>query len=299
MTIRQTAYETKACSGFITSKIVHAIEDLLVADDISYAKNRGVRLIDRNFTTVPVPTFMHPIIVKHNDEVFTVVDVRSCGRFDSNSYEFKVRNPYEFDFITIYGELSHYWLKENIKLLSSISILPISLYSRWISENITKRFGLNPQDQLTISILSAYFYLSQFTNDENIDERDLGRIVGQIVKATYSNAEVVLNVIEHLPYIKSIDDFCNSVKTITGNVRLEDLNVGVLYTILGTSWYGTNAKELVAVAIEFPPAWILLTYASYMDRSYKNTGIAKISIRDKKADIDSFVKSLVTLIRQA
>ena len=313
MPIRNTAYETTACNGFVVSKIAHAIEDALVAGNYHSTKNNAaVKEINHTATTTPVPAFFHPMLVKaqpgykdagderlekNMKDMVVVVDVRSSGKFDESNYEFKVRNQYEYDFITLYGELNNFWVMDNARLLSSVSHLPVSLYARWMSENITRRFGLNPQDQLTIAILSAFFYLGQFTNEEAVDVRELQRLCGIISKSVYVNVQAIMDIIDNRPYIKNITEFCDVIKEVTGNVRLNDLNPGVLLSILGNSWYGTNAKELVAVAIEFPPAWVLLTYASYVDRSYKNTGIAKMSIRDKKADVDSFIKSLVMLMR--
>lgn len=319
MAIRKTAYETTACAGFVISKISNAVEDAMVGGNLGTTKNNSnVREVNRTASVTPIPTFFHPIAVKapkgwydapvpdgeHFDRLdpssekqVIVVDVRSAGKYDEAAYEFRVRNQYEYDFIALYGELNHYWLNDNARLLGSVSHLPVSLYARWMSENISRRFGLNPQDQLSIAILAAFFYLGQFTNDEEPDMRDLQRICGMISKSVFVNGEAILNVIDKRHYIKNIDEFCEVVKEVTGNVRLNDLNKGLLFSILGSTWYGTNAKELAAVAVEFPPAWILMTYTSYVDRSFKNTGLAKMSVRDKKADIDSFIKSLVTLLR--
>ena len=298
MTIRNTAYETTACNGFVVGKIAHAIEDALVSGNFAPSKNNiAVKEINRTATTTPVPAFFHPMVVNYNGEKTVVVDVRSSGKFDESNYQFKVRNPYEYDFITLYGELNNFWVKDNARLLASVSHLPTSLYARWMSENITRRFGLNPQDQMTIAILAAFFYLGQFINDDVPDDRELQRLCGVISKSVFVNAETVLSVIDKRNYIKDVKEFCEVLKEATGNVRLNELSAGVLMTLLKSSWYGTNASELVAVAMEFPPAWVLLTYSSYVDRSYKNTGIAKMSIRDKKADMESFIKSLATLIR--
>lgn len=311
MPIRNTAYETTACNGFVINKTIRAIEETLVNGNFSNGKNSTIKEINRTPSISPVPAFMHPIVI--NDPIkdrpvsedmkeipnkLVFVDVRSSGKFDDMNFSFKIRNPYEYDFITLYGELNHFWVNDNPKLLSAVSFLPVSLYAKWISENISRRFGLNPQDQLSIAILAAFFYLGQFTNDEAPDIRELQRICGIIGKSVYVNAEAVLAIIDKMNYITNIAEFCTIAKDVTGNVRLEGLNPGILMSILGNTWYGTNHVELTAVALEFPPAWILLTYTSYMDRSYKNTGIAKMSVRDKKTDIDSFVKSLVTLIRQ-
>jgi hypothetical protein len=314
MPIRQTAYETTACNGFVIHKIQHAVEDALVTANVSRSEGNSKLLeVQRSPSASPIPSFFHPVTIKepngfsdtpvggHTDSDskephLVAIDVRSCGKFDEHEFKFLVRSRYEYDFTRLYGRLTEFWVNENPRLLASVSNLPVALYARWLSENITRRFGLSPQDQMTSAIVAAYFYLGQFTNDEKPDDRELQRICAVISKSVYVPAQNILDVIGDRSYIKSIAEFCEVLKEVTGNVRLNDLNTGVVFSMIGNTWYGTNAKELAAVALEFPPAWILLTYSSYMDRGYKNTGIAKLSARDKAAEISSFTKSLVGLL---
>lgn len=311
MTIRKTAYETTACTGFILDKLQLSLSAALatgegivpinaVVDDKKYVN--ALYLVCGGNTPQPIPAFMHPILVKNpnanrdGSDFFIFSDVRSSVKYDRDQWKNIVKNQYEFDYTILYGLLNSNWNDGNHKLLLSISTLPISLYARWISENVTRRYGLTPQDQLIISTIAAYFYIGLFTNDETFEERELQRTVGLIAKSVYVNGEFVLNLIGDLPVIKNVEDFCNIIKEKTANIRLAELNKGVLFSILGSSWYGTNARELVAVSLEFPPAWNLIAYSSYVDRTFRNSGIAKLAIRDKKPEIDLYVKSLTSLL---
>lgn len=308
MTIALSAYETSACRGFVMNKLIGALKaafaesatmGLVNVEGKEESYKVDIRCIVGNPTKEQIPAFMHPVIIDNGNEEFkdTVIDVRATGRWDSNQHAFQIRNNFEFDFMKMYGLLAAYWVTaQGPRILSSISNLPLSLYSRWLSENITRRFGLTPQDQLIISIMAAYFYLGNFTNEERFSENEFNRLVGVIAKATYASADYVFDVLNDRPIIKSADEFCERLQEATGNIRLAELNRGLLVGIIGGTWFGTNARELVAVALEYPPAWILIAYSSYMDRSYKNTAIAKASTRDKRQDVELFVRGLKALL---
>lgn len=96
-----------------------------------------------------------------------------------------------------------------------------------------------------------------------------------------------------------IKDFCAQVKEITENNRLQAFEEGILVNLLIASWFGTNAREMIAVALEHPPTWIALVYAAFTEKSYKNTVISKIAYRylGSKGEND-FVRSLVSLINE-
>lgn len=310
MTIRKSAFETKACEGFNLSKTINAIEVSFASYDINnYAvENSRSYAITGAGTSANIPTFMHPIIIEdthklalNNLEKISIVDIRSSGKWDANQAQFIIRNKFEYEFTRKYGNLAHFFINDDARLLLSISTLPVDLYARWISENITRRFGLDPQEQLIIATLAAYFYIGLFTNNKTFEGIEINRVVNIISKSVHVNAEKILDIINSdnsndLIVIESIDDLCTEIKRITGNIRLNDLNTGILFSILGNTWYGTNAKELIAVALEYPPAWLNIVVAALDDRSYKNTTIAKMTIREKKQDIDLFIKSIAALL---
>jgi hypothetical protein len=84
---------------------------------------------------------------------------------------------------------------------------------------------------------------------------------------------------------------------ITDSVRLKDFNAGVLFTLLGNTWFGANAKEMIAVATEHPPTWIAMLLSAFTERTFKNSQIAKILERNSfKKLSDDFVNSTLNLI---
>ena len=45
------------------------------------------------------------------------------------------------------------------------------------------------------------------------------------------------------------------------------------------SWFGSNAKEILAVALEHPPTWYAIVFSSLEERTYKNSMIARVAER--------------------
>jgi len=304
--LRQTAYQTSACAGFITSKIQNALEEIRTRGDYlrprdiesphKFEKAQAVHLLGFVYATTPVPAFIHPMVLPRKDEnesLCVFADIRSTGSYDKNQHQFTLRNKYEYMMSVLYAGLQEFWTLDNPTILLGLSHLPMAAFSRWLSENIVRRFGLTPQDQMTISVLAAYFYICNFTT-EKFNDSELRRYVGMIARATFVNGETILGIIEKHERLENIDDFCLAAREETGNVRLDELNKGLLISIVGSTWFG-NSKELLAVALEFPPAWLTILYAAYTDKTYKNSAIAKMVERDKRPEVDSFVRGLSAL----
>lgn len=282
-------YDTTACSGFVLDKLKNLIEKAFILNEVEIENN--LIEIRKSDITTPIPFFIHPVKITVDNKDYYAIDVRSTGSYKADGW--KVRNPYEYGFIKGYGKVTQFWNRSsaNKDLLKSVSHLPAALFGRWMSENISRRFGLDPQSQLLISIISIYFYLGQFSINEKPEGTELNRIVSIIAKTVHTTAENILPILDGMNYIRDIDELCKAFKEKTGSMRLEDLNRGILYTILGSTWFGNNNKEIIAVAIEYPPLWVLICLFAYTDRSYKNTGIGKITTRDKRQDVEAFVKS--------
>jgi hypothetical protein len=53
----------------------------------------------------------------------------------------------------------------------------------------------------------------------------------------------------------------------------------MLITLTGQSWFGLNAKEILAIALEHPPTWTTIVHHALQERTYRNSVIAKLAER--------------------
>ena len=283
MTVRKTAYDTTACQDYLMKRTADAV---VVANTHGALANEpgstwAIRQIQGGQAVVEdIPAFAHPMaLVTGHDAVEVVVDVRQFGKFDPMQQQFYVRNSTEYKLAMIRAKLNYVWLTEQPNILRDISPMPMSLFSSWISENCARRWGLDPKEQFQLAILAAIWYNSQFTDATELNEREKLSLVTAISRNLRAQAQDVLEIVDAHPIIASLVHFCQLAPEVTGSVRLAELNPGVLMAILGGTWFGSNAKEMVAVALEHPPTWLAIVLHAITDRSMKNSAITKITER--------------------
>lgn len=300
MPIFKTAYETTACSGFQIKRTAEAVKVANAHGHLSHKDSPKCRQVEGGASVVDdIPAFAHPLLVGENEHgSYLVMDARPFGSWDRANGNFRVRNAIEYDIAVYRLKLNAVWLEQNPAVLRDLSTVPMDVYAAWISEAIARRFMLDPREQYLLAILAAFFYTCLFTEQTGkLDDREAMRAATAISRTTNSKAEDVLEVIEQLDVLSTASDFCTAAAIVTGSVRLKELNAGLLFSILGGTWFGTNAKEMVAVAVEHPPTWIAILVAAFNSRTFKNATITKIAeARNKRDAGPNFIRAVQKLI---
>lgn len=298
----KTAYETTACMGYKLEKTIDTLKAAYYNDDVIpiekyniYSLNGGTPISNN------VPSFAHPLLVNFdNKDEMLIVDSRNYGRFISEQNIFKVQNQTDYNLMLARAKLNYIWVNNKPNWLRDISTIPLSIFSSWISEAVGKRFALNPKEQFDLGILAAIFYLSLFSDDVELEEKDKLRLINIITRSLHASAQDVITILDKVSVISNIFEFCSNAEKVTDSVRLRELNPGLLYTILGGTWFGTNAKEMIAVSIEHPPTWIAIMISAFTDRTFKNSQIVKITERTAYKKVgDDFIRSVLNTLRMA
>lgn len=307
MVFFNTAYDTTIGSSFVIDKTQIAIKESLVRDGLLYRDN-GLK---EHFDIKPImvegyssgesniPFFAHPMPVLGVDKKkYMCIDVRpylsSGTQTDGSKY---IKNQTEYNLNKARLALNIIWLTESPSKLRDISILPISVFSSWISEAITRRFALDPKDQFLLAITAAIYYQTLFTEFTILDDETKNKIASPVMRATKADSKTVFEILDKIVNLANITDFCSACKMILENPRIEDLNAGLLITIIGSSWFGMNAKEILAVSLEHPPSWITLVYGALTERTFKNSAIAKIAERHSGTKGGAeFIKAFVSTV---
>jgi hypothetical protein len=301
MTIAKTAYDTTACVGYNLSKTVSAIEAAYSEGSVQIVPLTNIKqVVGGTALSNNIPAFSHPLItIVHNREIGDMfIDVRSFGVFDNVNQVFKVRNDIDYKLMVARAKLNYLWVEENQVQLRDVSNAPMAIFASWISEAIGRRFALDPREQFNLGILAAIFYNSQFTNETEFNERDKLRSINAITRALRASAQDVIDILDKVSLVKSVTEFCALSEEVTGSIRLKELNVGILFSIMGGTWFGTNAKEMVAVAIEHPPTWLAILLASFTERTFRNSQIAKLTERNSfRQSGEDFVRATLNLIK--
>ncbi|MNU19630.1 hypothetical protein D3C71_78620 [compost metagenome] len=303
MTAFQTAYDTTICKEFVTRKTAEAIQVAIVNGSLhGDESNPRIAYVEGgSVTDDAIPSFAHPMIV-HNTEKqeLLVVDLRSVGRYDPQQHKFSIRNDVEHSLLKARAQLNDIWLGQYRRSLKSLSPLPMAVFSSWLSEAIGRRFALDAREQLNLAILAAIFYNSLFDNETELSDEEKNRLAGVVARATRASADDVYKLLDAAPVIADVKAFVGAAQELGSEVRLKNLSAGLLYEIVGGTWYGLNAREVIAVALEHPPTWIAVLLAAYNERSFKNSQITKITERPSNRDNGgNFLRSVLTLIQQS
>lgn len=302
MTIFKTPYETTRGTHIVTDRITSAIQESIVRDMI-FTTNLG---LSKSFEIKPlfvtglystesqIPVFDHPLLVSNTQKnlKFLCFDFRPVISVnDLRNEKLMPKNKSEFDFYFSRAALSLAWLVGGENSMKTSLAKAGNVFASWLGETLAKRFYLDPSDQMKASILSHYYYQCLFSNDVKNDGDEIQNTVLATIQALRTPAELTFEVVEKATEVwvsnngrVDLAGFCEALKVVTENIRLKDLNPGIVLTLTSSSWFGATARELLAVALEHPPTWCSIVFAAINQKTFKNSNIAKVAERVLKGD---------------
>lgn len=319
MAIFRTAYDTTAGQAAQMQKVNAGIRDAIIRNFLSYSNlnTKPVEDIETIFVTGGgaednIPYFAHPYFVTDDTnpkkvKQYLVSDVRMSVYKTDNKYSadrdnyngIKVRNKTEYDLVLSRAIINNIWINTRPGILRDISPVPGSLYCRWISDCISRRYALDGKDSLGLMVIAGIFYQSLFVEKPDFkDEEFVLRLTKVVMRYTRAPSDMIADYIDRIDKLDNIKDFCRLCRDLLENPRLQDFNEGILVTVVGNTWFGNNAKELMYVALEHPPTWITICFFAFTERGYKNSAIAKAAklFLGNKGETD-FTKAFSSLYR--
>jgi len=237
-----------------------------------------------------IPSFSHPIINLENKWI--ALDLRNFIKVTSDGTSYEVKNESEYNLAIHRFILTGMWYVNKQHNIYGLKF-PHFVFASWLSENLTRKFGLDLSAQLQLRVLGLIYYSHLFTDTFTSDDFDKLVIRG---KDESIIPKLVEEINEKVTSLNNIDDFCKACYEVTGNIRLKGLDYSVLLNILNNNWYGDSAKELTILSLEHPPTWVSLVYASITQRSFRKTFISSIVEKmNKRGKGEDFVMSLSSL----
>lgn len=295
------AYDTTPCADYVLGNIKKEVELAYIDGELLPAKSVDGQTLPHVLTISPatkrIDPFAHPLtLVRHGVEM-QVIDTRGMTRL-SREGDITIASRIDYTLLLLRAGLTEQWVSHSPLDLLACGTLPLTVFSRWVSEAICRRLPINPGDQLKITVIAGWFYLSMFRDPANNDEQTRLKMATQIGRATYVNVEKVLEITDGLTIMADVRDFVDQLKAAIGSSALEKFSHALLYTFIGGSWFGPNAKEVVAVALEHPPTFIAMVFVALQDRSWRNTRIGELTLQNDKGDAGrSFSYNLLSLLK--
>lgn len=302
-------YQTRPCEKHLLGEIVTSLQQAFINGELVEVKSSKDIQIEGLYQVPPylksIPHFGHPIEIKTSDRTIIVIDTRAFTRADRNNNTLKIAIPGEYEQLSLYGRLTIAWNNGLQSDMSALGDIVPRVFTNLMSQNIVRRLGLNPQDQQYLSVLSAYYYFCLCQSQMTLNEHELLRMATRIARATNINGTDVLRILSQLnpdrgndtPTIVNIEQFVNAIKLVGASPRLDSLNIGLLYSAIGTAWFGANASEYVAVSLEYPPLFITLIYRALVDRSYHNATLTRfVELSNRRDAGNEFTRNLVNFL---
>lgn len=279
MTIFSSSYNTTVTDGFKVKKLTEKLEDAKAMGALTYIGDRMCVQSVQGGTPVSdsIDQFHHPLFVGTADSGVSVFDARPYGNVDKMQGNFHIRNAPEYDLLAMRAKLDYIWNTKPVDKILTVHELPMKLYAAWISETIGHKYTLDAEEQLRLAVLAGWYYLGLFTNETKPDEQTRQRMVGTIARVVNAKADEVFDITDKFDILPNMHEFCKATYPVTGSVRLKEFNFGVMLTLFGGTWFGSDRAELCGVAFEHPPTWISMIYACFVSRTFKNTRIERLA----------------------
>lgn len=310
----RTSYDTTAGQVQKLDPLALAIKQALVTGMLQERRlgvlksdqKSAVFVIGGNTDELHIPAFTHPYLIQNfKGQDYLVSDVRRFRNISREwiseaEFEKNVSNKVEYGLTKSRAVLGLAWLDmSKVPTIRSRFSFAGTVFASWVTQAISRFYALDFGDQALIQATAIYYYHTLFSLETKLEGSELELAVIHATKATNLSATTIMKLFESFGDVRSADDFCELVKTSTDNsVRLKDFNRGILMTLIGNTWYGTNAVEMLAVALEHPPTWIAIVYATLTERSYKNSQLFKIvEFNSKRGAGDQFTMNYVSMFR--
>lgn len=303
----KTPYDTTACSSYVLKDIVSALQHAMVDGQLRAAQTLKNNTPIEGMYEVPsyvksVPAFSHPVVFEHFGQKLFVVDTRPFVR-DGRDGEMKVTNASEYKFMVLRGLLTKAWVEGSADDFVAMGDLPVQAFIRLVSENIVRRFGLDPMSQQIAAVITGLYYYSLFIPaGDDFGGDQLLKVASKIARVTRIPVQRVLEILEADPdapltKINDLASYCQELRRAVNSPRLNNFNPGLLISAVSGVWYGAAAREVVAVAMEYPPTFFAMVYSALTDRSYHGAYFSKLVAEiDRKGGGKEFQANLVSFL---
>lgn len=299
----RTSYETTIGSSLVVKPIEKAVVEACIRDMLYNQHLNIINTLDVRPIVVMglyasesnIPLFAHPLYLPNvQGYQFLCLDIRPFVRkerleVDDWSKIPPIRNTTEYQFARDRFILNLAWLTGATHQLQSQFPLAGTVFAGWLSELISRQYALDPRDQVALFCLSYLHYQSLFQESPDLDEETRQAAVIHIIKTTPAPGALIRECVDGILSkgyaLGTINGYCDAVRDYLQNVRLEKFSAGVLVTLTGQSWFGLNAKEILAVALEHPPTWMAIVYTALQERTFRNSNIAKLAERYIKGTV--------------
>lgn len=298
----KTAYDTLACRSYTLQELESQLKRAQLEGELQSLSTLDTRQPINQLKGVTsqsdqIPAFTHPLFVStFNKDPECIIDIRPF--FITNRMgQTTITNQSDYKFHLLRAIFNLHWVNYPEELLGLGDLAPI-VFCRWLSESIVRRLGLGPGDQVRVMTVSLFYWYSLF-RDREFDENEKLKVLSKLDQISTIPTPLSMEIVDDVTHMNGLEAYISVLNQAVGNPRLANLNPPLLFAMMGVSWFGINAKEIVAVAMEHPPTFIAIILSALESRSYKRSTLGTLVFdNDKKNRGPLFSRNCYTLIKQ-
>lgn len=289
----RTAYSTNAASSFFSKEIlsrltIAAAEGNLLQIDPNIPSLRG--LVDRGPAGKEIPPFEHPVHLEKaagaepgNGGGLWVIDLRPyASRVVAQDGSISVPDEGPARILVNRAKLEMYWNQFKPAEMMFWGDIPFVVFARWMAGLVKGRMQLTPRDVSQVQAISAFYFFCLFYTEEEFDAKKIEGAATRVSRTLGIPADQVKTWCTQVGYMANINDFAQKLTEVVDNPAMRMIDAKYLINLTMNSWFGSaDAKALIAVALEFPPAFIAMVLAAGETSQYRKSTIGEAVEREK------------------
>lgn len=204
-----------------------------------------------------------------------------------------------------YATMVNRWAAEPVdfpRRLVNTSDYHIRMFATWLTGEVGRRLSLDPIQLAKLRTIFTIHYI-QMTTDVLKDTRSKDAQMQIVTKASRtiprSSPLLAFEMLgEDIPYLSNISDTLEWAKRILDTPRTDMLNVGFIYSLVSMSTFPA-LREMITVALEYPPAFIILLHNALTERGINKTQLGKVMVANKDRTTEmQFLRMVNTIIQE-
>lgn len=258
-------------------------------------------LTEVNVNTKSIPAFNNPVRVEDKQQAdYWVINLRPyAAKLEASNNALPDEGP--LNLFVKRTLLEIYWNQYKPLALQKAGDMALVVYANWVSGLLANRLKADALATDQIKLLAGLYHLLQYIPEEDYGPHvkeayaiKLGRVLGN------RDSTRVLNFLEDVEYIGSLGKFCEVLRRKIDLDSIQLTDPVFLMNLVGTSWHGSiDARELVIIALEYPPALIAMVMTATKERNYKKTLLGEIIKRDAlHHKLDQYILSVNDLLAE-
>jgi hypothetical protein len=289
----RTAYSTNAASSFLSKDLlgrltIASAEGTLVKLDPNIPSLLG--LVDRGPAGKEIPPFEHPVYLGNSKSAepgtpggVWVIDLRPYAtRVVAQDGAVSIPTDGPARILLNRAKLEMYWNQYKPGEMMFWGDLPFVVFARWMTGLMKGRMQLAPNDVAQVQALSAFYFYCLFYNEEEFDAKKIEFAATRVSRVLGIEADKVKAWCAQVGYMANINDFALKLTEVVDNPSIRMIDAKYLINLTMNSWFGSaDAKALIAVALEFPPAFIAMVLAAGETSQYRKSTIGEAVEREK------------------